>query len=97
MNRKGFCIPGVRLTDVAVAVDAFTELAKADTLYVIHAGTMDLQTEQSEDPLAWDRRISRQYKEVTSHHSVRLSSKNQCAYQFLQQSVQSQIKIEETL
>ncbi len=39
-------MPGARLDDIASAVDVVSDQAKADTLYVTHTGTNDIQNHE---------------------------------------------------
>ncbi len=60
-------MPGARLDDIASAVDVVTDQAQADTLYVIHADTNDIQTSRSGNILRKYRRVIRLYKNKSRH------------------------------
>ncbi len=60
-------MPGARLDDIASAEDVVTDQAKADTLYVINAGTNDIQISRNDDYLRKYRRVIRFYKNKSRH------------------------------
>ena len=66
-TRKRFCIPGATLTDIAAAVEDVTSGAPSPTLYIVHAGTNDLQKTRSEDILEKYRRVIRRFKAKSRH------------------------------
>ncbi len=55
------------MDDIIDAADSVTGLAKPDTLYVIHAGTNDVQTTRLEDLVAKYQRVISKYKEKSQH------------------------------
>lgn len=67
LTRQRFCIPGAKLDDIESAVDAVSVNAKDDTVYLIHAGTNDLQSTQIQDLLAKYRQVIRKYKTKSPH------------------------------
>lgn len=66
-TRRRYCIPGAKLDDITSAVDAVTELAKEDTVYLIHAGTNDVQSTQTQALLSKYRQVIRRYKTKSPH------------------------------
>ena len=47
--RKRFCIPGGGLHDITEAAEEVTRQAPANTTYVIHVGTNDVQRNRPEE------------------------------------------------
>ena len=64
-TRKRFCIPGARLEDIEAAAEVVTDQANTDTLYLVHAGTNDVQSARAEDILAKYRRVIRRYRQTS--------------------------------
>ena len=65
-TRKRYCILGAGVDDVTAAVDAVSSQAPANTTYVIHVGTNDVQRTRSEELLAKYRTMMRAYKELSN-------------------------------
>ncbi len=55
------------MKDIVEAAKAVTECATPDTLYVIHAGTNDVQKTRPEDLVVKYRRVIRKYKKKSQH------------------------------
>ncbi len=65
--RRRYCIPGAKVNDIIEAADCVTERATPDTLYMIYAGTNDVQTTKPDDLVAKYRRVIHKYKEKSQH------------------------------
>ena len=65
-SRRRYCIPGGGVDDVIAAVDAVSSQAPANTTYVIHVGTNDVQRTRSEELLEKYRKMMRTYKEKSN-------------------------------
>ena len=61
-TRRRFCIPGGGVQDVIDSVNEVTDQAPANTTYVIHVGTNDVQRIRSEELLDKYRQMIRAYK-----------------------------------
>ncbi len=62
-----FCIPGARLHDIEEAADLVVDRNDRNTLFVLHAGTNNVQSVRTEDILAKYRRMIRRYKDYLIH------------------------------
>jgi len=72
-RRKRFCYPGARLDDITAACDDVTSEADQNTLFIIHAGTNDVETTRSEELLEKYRRMINQYKLKTNGNNILIS------------------------
>ena len=70
-SRKRLCMPGGRLDDITAACDEAASGAESNALFVIHAGTNDVEYTRSEDLMEKYRRMIQQYK--TKSHNVIIS------------------------
>ena len=61
-SRKRLCMPGGRLDDITAACDQAASGAESNALFVIHAGTNDVEYTRSEELLEKYRRMIQQYK-----------------------------------
>ena len=61
-TRRRFCIPGGGVQDVIDCIDEVTDQAPANTTYVIHVGTNDVQRYRSEELLDKYRQMIKAYK-----------------------------------
>ncbi len=66
-SRRRYCLPGANFNDVYEAANTVCDGAKADTLYVIHAGTNDVKSTRTEALLDKYRGVIRRYKEKSRH------------------------------
>ena len=66
-KRKRFCIPGGGVDDVIASVDEVSNLAPANTTYVIHVGTNDIQHTRSEELMAKYKKLIRKFKVKSSN------------------------------
>ncbi len=48
---KRYCIPGAKLQDLEEAADTVSDQADRGTLYVLHAGTNDVQSSRTKEIL----------------------------------------------
>ena len=62
-KRKRFCIPGGGVDDVIASLDEVSDLAPANTMYVVHVGTNDVQGTRSEELIAKYKRLIRGFKD----------------------------------
>ena len=60
-------MPGGGLDDITAATDVVSEGAKSETLYIIHAGTNDVQSTRTEEIMDKYRRLIRRYKEKSNN------------------------------
>ena len=65
-RRKRFCIPGAHLDDITGLCDDVTRDADDNTLYIIHAGTNDVESSGSEELMTKYRRMIQRYKDKTN-------------------------------
>ena len=72
-RRKRFCYPGARLDDVTAVCEEVTNEADQNTLFIVHAGTNDVQTTRSEELLEKYRRMINQYKSKTDGNNIIIS------------------------
>ena len=61
-KRKRFCIPGGGVDDVIASLDEVSNLAPANTMYVVHVGTNDVQHTRSEELMAKYKRLIENFK-----------------------------------
>ena len=61
-TRKRLCMPGGRLDDITASCDEATRGSDDNTLFIIHAGTNDVQNTRSEELLEKYKRMIQQYK-----------------------------------
>ena len=61
-KRKRFCIPGGGVDDVIASLDEVSNLAPADTTYVVHVGTNDIQRTRSEELMAKYKKLIQKFK-----------------------------------
>ena len=66
-KRKRFCIPGGGVDDVIASVDEVSNLAPANTTYVIHVGTNDIQHTRSEELMAKYKKLIQKFKVKSSN------------------------------
>ena len=66
-SRKRFCIPGGGVDDVTAAVEEVTMQAPANTKYIIHVGTNDVQHTRSEELLSKYRNMIKTFKEKSNN------------------------------
>ena len=64
-KRKRFCIPGARLNDITAARDDVTQDGDRNTLYIIHAGTNDIQYSNPDELLAKYKLMIQRFKMKT--------------------------------
>lgn len=62
-KRKRFCIPGGGVDDVIASLDEVSNLAPANTTYVVHVGTNDIQRVRSEELMSKFRSLIEKLKE----------------------------------
>jgi len=72
-RRKRFCYSGARLDDITAACEDVTSEADHNTLFIIHAGTNDVETTRSEELLEKYRRMIKQYKRKTDGNNIIIS------------------------
>jgi len=72
-RRKRFCYSGARLDDITAACEDVTSEADNNTLFIIHAGTNDVETTRSEELLEKYRRMIKQYKRKTDGNNIIIS------------------------
>lgn len=65
-RRKRVCVPGAHLDDITALCDDLTRDADSNTLYIIHAGTNDVESSGSEELMAKYERMIRRYKSKTN-------------------------------
>ena len=70
-SRKRLCMPGGRLDDITAACDEAASGAESNALFVIHAGTNDVEYTRSEELMEKYRRMIQRYK--TKSHNVIIS------------------------
>ena len=63
---KRFCFPGGGLHDITEAADEVTRQTPANTTYVIHVGTNDVQRNRREELMRKYRKMIKTYKEKSS-------------------------------
>ena len=61
-RRRRYCFPGASLKDITASIDDVTKDASTNTLYVIHAGTNDVQHTRSEELMEKYREMIQKYK-----------------------------------
>ncbi|XP_063860688.1 uncharacterized protein LOC135101044 [Scylla paramamosain] len=61
-RRRRYCLPGASLGDITAAIEDTTKDATTNTLYVIHAGTNDVQRSRSEELMAKYKEMIPKYK-----------------------------------
>ena len=66
-KRKRFCIPGGGVDDVIASLDEVSNLATANTTYVIHVGTNDIQHTRSEELMAKYKKLIQKFKVKSSN------------------------------
>ena len=66
-KRRLFCLPGAGVDDVTDVLDQVAGEATAESLFVIHTGTNDVQKTRSEELLDKYRRLIQQYKTKSSN------------------------------
>ena len=64
-KRKRFCIPETRLNDITAARDDVTQDGDRNTLYIIHAGTNDIQYSNPDELLAKYKLMIQRFKMKT--------------------------------
>ena len=70
-SRKRLCMPGGRLDDITAACDEAASGAESNALFIIHAGTNDVEYTRSEELMEKYRRMIQRYK--TKSHNVIIS------------------------
>ena len=61
-RRRRYCFPGASLNDITALIDDVTKDASSNTLYVIHAGTNDVQHTRSAELMAKYKEMIQNYK-----------------------------------
>lgn len=62
-KRKLFCIPGAGVEDVIASLDEVSNLAPANTTYVVHVGSNDVLNTRSEELMSKYKRLIRSFKD----------------------------------
>ena len=70
-SRRRFCMPGARLDDITAACDEAASGAEDNALFVIHAGTNDVEFTRSEELMEKYKRMIQRFK--TKSHNVIIS------------------------
>ena len=66
-RRRRHCIPGGTLDDVTAVCDDISQDVSENTLFLLHAGTNDIQRTRSEALLEKYRKMIRKYKEKSNN------------------------------
>ena len=61
-TRKHFCMPGGRLDDITAACEEASRECEENTLFVLHAGTNDVQSTRSEELMEKYKRMIERFK-----------------------------------
>ena len=66
-KRKLFCIPGAGVEDVLASLDEVSNLAPANTTYVVHVGSNDVQNIRSEELMLKYKRLIQSFKDKSQN------------------------------